>query len=257
MDKFQEEAQTLRNKLILWRFRNYRRIKEEAAKLESSTIASDVYDGADNISSRVKQVILPLWLIGGDPIKATLSDLAKRIDDHLKIEDPNYLLEMQAKEAVKEILRNLENEQETVNISNMVNVLYEGPKFFYEVPLSVISRTILKQHGAKEDELTVGDVTSKSKALKNVFESNLGFKINIGKKRSRVVLIPNCWVEKEKTPPNLQDFMGGGDSYKDVHLVTDVHQLDGKTVHNSGGELVGQKSKSLPSEDARSRRGIA
>jgi hypothetical protein len=50
--------------------------------LYNSAFCWDIWEigdnGADNISSRVKQVILPLWLIAGDSMKQTLTDLAKK-----------------------------------------------------------------------------------------------------------------------------------------------------------------------------------
>jgi hypothetical protein len=211
MTKFCDEAVSLRNKLTLWRFKNYYRVKETASELEEPHIAEKVYDGANNISSRVKQVILPLWLIGGDSMKETLTKLAETFDRRLKIEDPDYLLELQARDAVKEIAEALESEdEETVNIRNMVNVLFEAPQDpIYEMPLSLISKTILKNKGANEDEITVSDVTSVSKRLKGVFETNLGFNIRIGKKRRRVVQIPSRWLgqaEEAKTG-GLEDFV--------------------------------------------------
>jgi hypothetical protein len=212
MDKFLAESQSLRNKLILWRFRKYHEIKQKAAQLEDKDIASKVYDGADNISSRVKQVILPLWLIAGDAMRQTLTDMAKTFDNLLKIEDPDYLLELQAKDAVKKIAEDCGKPEETVNIRNEVNILYEAPHnsekvAYYEMPLNLISRTVLAQRGAKEEEITVSDMTSVSKSLRGIFEQNLGFNIRIGKKRSRVVLIPASWVSEEKPKGGLEDFV--------------------------------------------------
>ena len=216
MDKFLAESQTLRNKLMMWRFRNYGKIKLAASQLEDKGMAAKVYDGADNVSSRVKQVILPLWLIAGDSMKQTLTEMAKTFDNLLKIEDPDYLLELQAKDAVQKIIedygKNDEKNPETVNIRNVMNILYEDPpenkKILYAVPLNLISRRVLVERGAKPDEITVSDVTSTSKSLKGVFESVLGFHIHIGKKRSRVVTIPSDWAGKEAKPEGgLDDFV--------------------------------------------------
>lgn len=228
METFQSEALELRNKLLLWRFRNYHRIKEAAKQLEDPLIADQIYDGAKNISSRVKQVILPLWLIGGDTIKETLTDLAKTFDSQLKIEDPNYLLEIQAKDAIKMIIDQSDND--SVNIGNDVNILYEGTNSLIEVPLSLISKTILQRQGQTADKIKVSQVTSISKKLKRVFESNLGFKINIGKRRSRVVQVPTEWIRVEETVPHsLNDLLYEEDSHKNVHHVSNVH-INGKLV---------------------------
>jgi len=250
MDTFLEEAQHLRNKLTLWRFRNYNRIKKQAIQLEDKGIVNQVYNGAEGISSRVKQVILPLWLIAGDTMRKTLTELAHTIDNHLKIEDPEYLLELQAKDAVRKISDLLEDENDdSVNMRNIVNILYEGAKAFYEIPLSTISRTILANQGMKEDEITVSVVTSMSKSLKGVFETNLGFAMRIGKKRRRVIIIPADWAKVDSAKhKNLLDFEAG-DSYKDVHHDTYVHQSERNPVekffpeHNKHGKNHGVQKK--------------
>jgi len=126
MSRFLREASELRNKLLLWRFRNYHRIKTEAEKLEDPNIIDRVYDGGGDISSRVKQVILPLWLISEEPIRRRLTNIAKFFDERLKIEDPDYLLRLQAQDAVKEIINEGEGGQR-VNVVNVVNVLIEDP----------------------------------------------------------------------------------------------------------------------------------
>jgi hypothetical protein len=204
MDKFLVESQKLRNKLTLWRFRNYGKIKQAAKELEDKGVAAKVYDGADSVSSRVKQVILPLWLIGGDSMKQTLTDMAKTFDNILKIEDPDYLLQLQARDAVEKIVKDVEEEeQESGEHRNEENILIEEAtkEIFYVFPLNLISRTVLIGRGAKKEEITVSDVTSTSKSLKSIFESVLGFHIRIGKKKRREVLIPSSWLKEKPEEP--------------------------------------------------------
>jgi hypothetical protein len=66
MSNFLKESQLLRNKLIFWRFKNYYRIKKEATRFEDPKLAEDVFGKNSKISSRIKQIVLPLWLIGGE-----------------------------------------------------------------------------------------------------------------------------------------------------------------------------------------------
>jgi len=87
-----------------------------------------------------------------------------------------------------------------VNIGNEVNILIEGPRVFYAIRLSFISKRILSKRGVKIEDIDKSDVTSTSKKLKRVFETNLGFNLHIGKKRSRVVVIPAEWVKKQYFP---------------------------------------------------------
>jgi len=215
MDKFLAESQTLRNKLMMWRFRNYSKIKLVASQLEDKGMAAKVYDGADSVSSRVKQVILPLWLIAGDSMKQTLTEMAKTFDNLLKIEDPDYLLQLQARDAIQEIIA---DELKKGEHKNEENILIEAAtqETFYVFPLSLISRTVLTLRGAKAEEITVSDVTSTSKSLKGIFESVLGFHIRIGKKKRREVLIPPSWLKEKPEKPEkengLEKFFEGGGS---------------------------------------------
>ncbi len=224
MERFEAEAQRLRNKLILWRLRNYHRFKEMVRELESPEIAERLYDGAEGLSSRVKQIILPLWLIAGDSMRKTLVELAQRFDAQLKAADPAYQLEAEAREAV----RSLVSGGGGVNVGNVVNVLYGGPRSdeaYYQIPLNEISKRLLELRGY--GEVTRSDIISVSKRLVEVFDSRLGFPITIGKRRARVVLIPAGWVKIEE-PSTLKDFLEG-DSYKDIHDISNIHALDTQT----------------------------
>ncbi|MEM2150957.1 MAG: bifunctional DNA primase/polymerase [Candidatus Bathyarchaeia archaeon] len=222
MERFLEETQRLRNKLILWRFRNYHKIKELAAQLEEPGIAEKLYDGADRVSSRVKQIILPLWLIMGDRMKEQLANLAKTIDAQLKAADEDYLLEVEAREAAISLVKEGKGGEDGVNVVNVFNVLYRergAYETYYSIKVSTLSRELLKQRGLSEDEITVKEVTSISKRLAKIFETRLGFRIVIGKGRTRRVLIPAEWIEVGAR--DLTDFFeeegSNPNMYKNVH----------------------------------------
>jgi len=224
MERFLEEAQRLRNKLILWRFRNYHKIKGLAAQLEEPGIAEKLYNGADRVSSRVKQIILPLWLIMGDRMKEQLVNLAKTIDAQLKAADEDYLLEVEAREAAISLVKEGKGGEDGVNIVNVFNVLYReegGYETYYSIKVSALSRELLKQRGLSQDEITVKEVTSISKRLTKIFETRLGFRIVVGKGNKRRVLIPAEWIEVGAR--DLTDFFeeesSNSDMYKNVHEI--------------------------------------
>jgi energy-coupling factor transporter ATP-binding protein EcfA2 len=222
MEKFMREAQTLRNKLILWRFRNYHRVKGLVAELEKPDIAQKIYNGGEQISNRVKQVILPLWLVAGDKTRAQLANLALTFDSQLKAADSDYVLEVEAKEAASTMVENGSGE---VNVVNVLNVLMQPPRQeqYYAIQLSELSREILKGRGFGEKEITVKEVTSLSKQLARVFETRLGFTVRVAKARKRVVLMPSEWLKKKETPGLLDLLQSEASSYKDVQKVHHVH----------------------------------
>jgi hypothetical protein len=119
-----------------------------------------------------------------------------------------------------------DNSEETLNDDQ--KAITESEVGILLIPQNPYSRTILAERGMKEDEITVSDVTSISKSLKGIFETNLGFAIRIGKKRRRVIIIPADWAKVDSTKHrNLFDFEAG-DSHKDVHQDTYVHQSEKK-----------------------------
>jgi energy-coupling factor transporter ATP-binding protein EcfA2 len=239
MEKFMREAQTLRNKLILWRFRNYHRVKGLVAELEKPDIAEKIYNGGGQISNRVKQVILPLWLVAGDKTRAQLVNLALTFDSQLKAADSDYVLEVEAREAASAMIENGSGE---VNVVNVLNVLMQPPKQeqYYAVQLSELSRQILKSRGYGEKEITVKEVTSLSKQLARVFETRLGFTVRLAKARKRVVLIPSEWLKRKENPDLLDLLQSEAPSYKDVQKVHHVHPEAQATLTQDNVERVFQ-----------------
>lgn len=227
LEKFDGQALLLRNKLTLWRFRNYSRIKEESARLEDKHLSKEVYGDSKEsrlLSSRVKQIILPLWLIGNEHLQSKLIELAKKINTKLKVQDWKYMLELEAREAIKTLWAEdqerlqleiddsdkgmYEREGKSIRKANLIiqTLEIEG-ETFHTIPLSVISKKIISLKGVSEDEIERKDVISYSKSLKNLFEARLGFDFQIGSKNTRVVLVPSTWLKNiiESDTTNEQD----------------------------------------------------
>lgn len=93
----QEEARSLRNKLLLFRFRNFRRIR----------IKDDFEDGS--LEPRLKQIFLPLLsVIENSEVKADILELARRYNREL-ITERGMAIEGQ----VLEIIRDMIDAEET------------------------------------------------------------------------------------------------------------------------------------------------
>ena len=80
--KFTEQTLAIRNKMLLWRFNNYYRLRaliEE--KLESPGISDEIYgeDAQKNLSSRTRQILLPLSLVMSKRAKLDLVRLAEGV----------------------------------------------------------------------------------------------------------------------------------------------------------------------------------
>jgi hypothetical protein len=62
---FEAEAESLRNKLLLWRLRNYLRIKDRARLLEDPSLHKTIF-GDGGVDPRVAQILLPLLILTED-----------------------------------------------------------------------------------------------------------------------------------------------------------------------------------------------
>jgi hypothetical protein len=210
MDHFNQEAQVLRNKLINWRFKNYYRMKKEASEFEDPKIVSNVYGKDSKISSRMQQIILPLWLVGGEHLRANLRELTAQLDEKIKLEDPDYALEMQAKDAVREIFEEKSRASLVDESANQMNILRDasGVKKNFLVKLNEISKKFLEQQGCQD--IKRNNKIGVSRILKRIFELRLGFNVALGPSNSRIVTIPIAWItsgssEKSLTKEDSED----------------------------------------------------
>jgi hypothetical protein len=104
--RFLSEAQEIRNKLLMFRFRNYRKVVLLVEKLESPALFSEIYPGESELTSRIKQLITPLALLFPD-LKDVLMEAAKDFEDTLAALDEDKMREEELKRAIAELLRDL------------------------------------------------------------------------------------------------------------------------------------------------------
>ena len=100
-EAFHEEAKRLRSKLLMYRFRNLAKAREAARQLGKPEIKREVFeDEAENIDSRVAQLLIPLYLVANDEVRHIIRRLAQVLSRMNKTEDEVLLTE--ALEAVRE-----------------------------------------------------------------------------------------------------------------------------------------------------------
>jgi hypothetical protein len=117
-----------------------------------------------------------------------------RFDEKLKMEDPEYTLELNVKDAVTAIL--MENAKalakgESVNEKNFLIGTSDSQEEF-NLKLSDISEKFLELQGC--NDITTNKKIGVSRRVKKLFELRLGFSVAIGPSRSRIVAIPVKWV---------------------------------------------------------------
>jgi len=186
MDKFKEQALRLRNKLLLWRFRNYYKFKEKVSKLEEPNLVDELYKDAD-VKSRIKQILTPLALISED-IKNGISALAKELSEEIKALDQDAEFEEQIRKAVKELITGSSGACGTCR-----GALREVPVI--RIRIKDIAKKILEEEGEKIDSKTLRSMTTK---LGRFFRDKLSFKRELDKnERISYVFIPKGWIEEK------------------------------------------------------------
>jgi hypothetical protein len=123
MDMFSKEALSLRNKLLLWRLKNYHIFKDKASRLEDVQLINELFKGVD-VKSRIKQILTPLALISNE-LKDGIVNLAKELSEELKALDPEAEFEEEVKAAVISLRR-----RDKVEPLNVLNLYREGGSTF-------------------------------------------------------------------------------------------------------------------------------
>lgn len=184
--KFLEEAQALRNRLIMWRFRNYYNLKAKVESLETPEIDTEL-----NISSsRVKETIAPLLLITPE-FKDEINKLALELEEQLKATDSEWQLENEFIETLNRIL-----EAENVSLGSQESLLlgaektktledYQDKKVILKVPLVKIAKLILDKPNPEEDKLK-----GLNRRLSQIARSNLGLRVVRGSRNRMFVEVP-------------------------------------------------------------------
>lgn len=207
MEKFKAQAQKLRNKLMLWRFRNYHNFKSKVHELENTELLKELYQDVE-VKSRIKQVLTPLTLISQE-LKDGIITLAKEVSEALNTTDPEVEFEIEVKTALQRL-----NELTPLT---PLTPLYEPHTdvSVYEVLLKDLASFMLKEtEGLKE--INQKDLKPLSTKL-GLFFRRMGFKVVRGSNDGlRRVYIPTTWLRKEG---DLTPLMGG---YRGVSDVSDV-----------------------------------
>jgi hypothetical protein len=104
--RFLSEAQEIRNKLLMFRFRNYRRITGLLERLESPALFSELYPADSGLTPRIKQLITPLALLFPD-LRSILMEAAREFESTLVALDEELMREEELRGAITELLRDL------------------------------------------------------------------------------------------------------------------------------------------------------
>jgi len=150
--QFAEGALRLRNKLLMWRFRNYARLKDRVeATLENPSAYDELYGKDSAVSSRIKQVTFPLSLIMSERLRDKIRAFAEEHDALLKSLDEDRAIAQQVEAALAEL------------VGQVAEVGVDGSPL--EVPLKDIAAVIMGPPPNRDDKDAKKDYDNETKAL--------------------------------------------------------------------------------------------
>ena len=194
---FMRECLMLRNKLLMWRFRNYHKVKEAMKRIEGTELFKEVYgEDVEGLHPRVKQVFLPLGLIAPDERKRELLERAAAAYEMLKSIDEEALLVDQVEDAITELIAEKLDEEGLKAYageeSESGEDLLEHPLFssgVVAIPLADISRRVAGE------EADVKEVRAVGRKVRRIITDRLGFEVKVQRKaRKRIVYVPIAYA---------------------------------------------------------------
>jgi len=184
MDMFNKEALSLRNKLLLWRLKNYHIFKEKASKLEDVQLINELFKGVD-VKSRIKQILTPLALISNE-LKDGIVNLAKELSEELKALDPEAEFEEEVKAAVISLKK-----RDQVEPLNVLNLYREGGSTF-RIKVKDLAEVML-QADLKEEKINPGSLRGLTTKL-GLFFRRIGIKVKQEDRGYNYAYIPEEWL---------------------------------------------------------------
>lgn len=195
MQKFEEEAQKLRNKLLMWRFKHYHEFKEKIARLEQTDFITELYGPNGNIPSRIMQVLAPLSLISSE-LKNGLKGIAEEIAEELKATDPEAQFEEQIKTTLREAFQ--EGEGGTFEpVEPFIGPPPQGSTEIKDVIRVQIKGLAEKIAENPNDRREIRSLTTKL----GLFFRKSGFKVRQEDKGYNYTYIPVLWFKLNVNPP--------------------------------------------------------
>jgi hypothetical protein len=202
---FAAEALKIRNKLLMWRFRNYIKVRDRLKALESPTLKREFF-GEENVELRTAELVIPLLLIfEGERMRELLKSTALQMTEFLKSIDPDSHFEEEVPKAVKDLTSECvkgEGEREKPIVEIMGD--------FYRVPLVEIAKRVI---GKDEESVEKEELATASKAIAKFLRKQL-FKVRPESQGRSFAYIPMWWITPHILPnyPNLPNHLGDRES---------------------------------------------
>ena len=182
MEKFKKESLELRNKLLMWRLKNYHKLKEKLPLLEQMDAEEKIYGETLNVVSRVKQLVLPLLLIIEDKeSRKNLVEFARKFDANLQNLDEEKMWEDQIENAIRGLFK---LDGTGVSLVSVVSGICERGDI-YQIYLYVFSDVL---------EIPEENRGKFNGGLARYFRKRTDFPIRAGGRNKKYILMPKFYI---------------------------------------------------------------
>lgn len=205
---FHNEALNLRNKLLMWRFRNWSKIKDTVRILEDPDIITKIFGEDLPVLSRIKQILMPLVVPAisvtdqnQEKLLTELKEMMIKLNDELIQKDPDIQLEYEINKALRKLLKSSEIR---------IHPILGGAS----VKISSLAMVILEESETADSRQKDKDTRTLSKEIARILRQK-GLDVKPGAGNLTVVWLPPD-VLKAKTLPT---------SYGLVNQVSEVSHI--------------------------------
>jgi hypothetical protein len=179
--QFVEGGLRIRNKLLMWRFKNYNAFKERITNtMEDPAAYEELYGKDSKISSRIKQITFPLSLVASPAMRETIKQFAEEHDALLKSLDQDRVLGEQIRGYLE------------AKVAGVAAVAALGRPL--EIPTADISKAILGEAESPDDKDYMREFKKEQKALttrvNEYFADHTSLKLVVGLGGLKRVQIP-------------------------------------------------------------------
>jgi hypothetical protein len=254
-ERFKAEALKLRNKLLLWRFRNHERISKTMQGLEERGLFKSMFNSATE--PRIAQIVLPLCFIFEDEdLKRSLKVLVEEKTEQMKTLDQDVWLEEEVPKKLKEIvdaglaeevkktetrILGAVEKEEVRGVTGVTGLSGRGG--FFRIRFKELAERLLSED-EKNDKKKVGSINSKLAR----FLRNHGFIVRKETGNLSYIYVPHDFLKTEEPPPNKtpntpkpvtqssEEIKGSEESKQEIILSEDNFQALFEAVKSYGAD---------------------
>jgi len=196
-DRFRQQALNLRNKLLMWRFRNWKTIKEDVNILEDPDVMKKILGEDLPVLSRIKQTLIPIIIpmisvshVEKYDLTSEFKELMLELNEKIVQKDPDIQLEYELNRVLPGILTGKEIRKDPISGGAWVKI-------------RDLSTSILEESDIPDSRQKEIDTRHLCKEIANLLRRK-GLKVKAGSGNLKVVWFTKEILESKAIPTTYE-----------------------------------------------------